>query len=243
MNDTVKINRKHVKMVAHRGLSGLERENTCPAFVAAGNRSYFGVETDVHVTADGKFVIIHDESTSRVSNREVEINVEKSTWDEISKVVLPDRDGTTIRQDIRVPSLAEYIHICKKYGKICVLELKNAFIKEDIERMIAEIDSLEYLNGVIFISFDFNNCVILRSLLEENDIQWLTYDEITEEMVAKLKDNRLNIDVHHSRLNTETVKLLHDNGISINCWTCDNAERAEELVSLGVDFITTNILE
>ena len=45
--NTVKFNKQSVKMVAHRGVSGLERENTCAAFVAAGNRSYFGIETDV----------------------------------------------------------------------------------------------------------------------------------------------------------------------------------------------------
>ncbi len=43
-------------MVAHRGLCGLEPENSIPAFVAAGNRSYYGVESDVHVTADGKLL-------------------------------------------------------------------------------------------------------------------------------------------------------------------------------------------
>ena len=40
-------------MIAHRGVSGLEKENTMPAFVAAGNRSYYGIETDIHKTADG----------------------------------------------------------------------------------------------------------------------------------------------------------------------------------------------
>ena len=35
--DVIRIDSKETKMVAHRGLSGLERENTCPAFVAAGN--------------------------------------------------------------------------------------------------------------------------------------------------------------------------------------------------------------
>ena len=43
MQDTIHVNLPGVKMVAHRGVSGLERENTCAAFVAAGNRSYFGV--------------------------------------------------------------------------------------------------------------------------------------------------------------------------------------------------------
>ena len=58
--DTIKFEKRQVRMVAHRGLSGIERENTCPAFIAAANRSYYGVETDVHVTQDGQFVILHD---------------------------------------------------------------------------------------------------------------------------------------------------------------------------------------
>ena len=37
--NTVKIDKKGIKMVAHRGVSGLECENTNAAFVAAGNRS------------------------------------------------------------------------------------------------------------------------------------------------------------------------------------------------------------
>ena len=35
----------NTKMVAHRGLSGIETENTAAAFVAAGNRGYWGSET------------------------------------------------------------------------------------------------------------------------------------------------------------------------------------------------------
>lgn len=53
--DTIKMNSRSVRMIAHRGVSGLERENTCAAFVAAGNRSYFGIETDVYQTADGNY--------------------------------------------------------------------------------------------------------------------------------------------------------------------------------------------
>ena len=61
--NTIKIaDKKQTLMVAHRGCSGLERENTNAAFVAAGNRSYFGIETDIHKTLDGKFIIIHSYS-------------------------------------------------------------------------------------------------------------------------------------------------------------------------------------
>ena len=70
--DTVKLqNKGNCEMIAHRGVSGIELENTCAAFVAAGNRSYFGIETDVHRTADGQYVIIHDDTTTRVTGQEL----------------------------------------------------------------------------------------------------------------------------------------------------------------------------
>ena len=84
--DTIKINKGNALMVAHRGVSKLEKENSMPAFVAAGNRSYFGVETDVHRTADGKYVVIHDGNTGRVAPLDIEI--EKSTYDTIRGVMV-----------------------------------------------------------------------------------------------------------------------------------------------------------
>ena len=109
MKTTVKINSKNTKTVAHRGVSGLERENTNQAFIAAGNREkYYGIETDVHRTADGKYVCIHDSNTARVSG--VDMNVEQSTLDRLQSVLLYDTDGTP-RNDLRIPTLQDYINI------------------------------------------------------------------------------------------------------------------------------------
>ena len=240
--DTVKINSGNTLMVAHRGLSGIERENTYPAFVAAGNRSYFGVETDVHKTADGQFVIIHDETTKRVSLETIDINVEENPYSAVKDIILPDKDGSFNRRDIRIPLLIDYIKICKKYDKKCVLELKNYFEKPDIEKIIEIIRGEDYLENMIFISFQLENCVILRSILKDAEIQWLTSD-ITDEIVATLKKEKLNLDVKYTCLTKENLNMLHAEGIKVNCWTCDDKEAAEKLVSWGVDFITTNILE
>ena len=76
--DTMKIIKGKTKLIAHRGLSGIETENTAAAFVAAGNRDYYGIETDVHKTADGKYIIIHDDNTGRVANEN--LSVEKSDF-------------------------------------------------------------------------------------------------------------------------------------------------------------------
>jgi hypothetical protein len=44
--DTIKIDHGETKMIAHRGVSGIELENTCASFLLAGSKSYFAVESD-----------------------------------------------------------------------------------------------------------------------------------------------------------------------------------------------------
>lgn len=120
--NTVKIHAGSTRMIAHRGLSALECENTAAAFVAAGNRSScFGIETDVHKTLDGKFIIIHDDSTERVAEKD--LSVEGSRFDELRAVRLYDKQGE-LRGDLCLPTLREYLKICRAYGKKGVLELK-----------------------------------------------------------------------------------------------------------------------
>ena len=117
--NTIKFSNKgSIKMVAHRGVSGLERENTCPAFVAAGVKSYWGIETDVHVTLDGKYIIVHDDNLKRVAG--LDMGIESSNFDDLRAVRFTDRDGITQRADIFLPTLEEYLSICKKYGKIAL---------------------------------------------------------------------------------------------------------------------------
>ena len=41
----------------------------------------------------------------------------------------------------------------------------------------------------------------------------------------------------------ENIQKFHDAGLKVNCWTVDKKEVAEALVAMGVDYISTNILE
>lgn len=241
--NTIKFDSKNAKVIAHRGLSGIEKQNTCPAFVAAGNRSYFGIETDIHVTKDGMLIVMHDENVKHITDGEYDIDIEKSNYSDVSSILLPDIDGSKIRQDIRIPLLREYIKICKKYNKVSVLELKNHFLVSDLKKVINEFYSFDYLDSVIFISFDLENCINLRKLLPKAKIQYLTFKEITEETIAVLVNNNLDLDAEYYLLTKEIVDKLHSLKIEVNCWTCDDRETAEKLADMGVDYITSNILE
>lgn len=227
-------------MVAHRGCSGLERENTNAAFVAAGNRSYFGIETDIHKTLDGKFIIIHDDTTKRVAVDN--LCVEESTYDTLRQLILLQKDEKKGRTDLRLPNLEEYIGICKYYEKIAVLELKNHMEKEDVYAICDAIEEMDYMDGVIFISFDLENLIYLKEKYPKQAAQYL-FMEMTEEIYAKLLQYGLDVDIHYKGLSKELVDRCHSDGIKVNCWTCDKAEDAEVLIEYGVDYITSNILE
>ncbi len=238
--NTIKFDNKTTKVTAHRGLSGLERENTASAFVAAGNRSYYGIETDIWHTSDGHFVVNHDGRADRVGGTRVDM--EAAPWELLREIVLFDTDGTKGRYDLRLPSLENYITICKKYEKHCVLELKPVFTPEETAAFIELIKGYDYLSQVTFISFHYENLQNVRAILPEQSCQYLTGDA-SDELIAKLKADRMDIDIIHTALTEERVKAMHDAGLVINCWTVDNAARGEELASWGVDHITSNILE
>ena len=238
--NTIKFNKKDTLIIAHRGLSGIEKENTNAAFVAAGNRSYYGIETDVHKTLDGRYVVFHDDTTGRVAIDNME--VEKTTFDCLRNLLLTDIDGKKGRTDIRIPTLEEYISICKKYEKIAVLELKNAFTEDEVYEIVDIIKSFDYLENVIFISFCLENLIFLRKKYPEQPAQFLI-DNYEDWLLETLKEHKLDLDIKYTSLNSENMKVLHNAGIKVNCWTCDDAVAGENLADLGIEYITSNILE
>lgn len=240
MNDTVRIESGNTKMVAHRGLSGLERENTCAAFEAAGQRDYYGIETDVHVTADGQYVVIHDDRTGRVSP--VDMPVEKSNFADLRSLELYDMAGTPSAQ-LRIPTLAEYLQICKKHGKVCVLELKNDFTREEVAQILAIVEENGCTENMVYISFSYQNMVYLRELAPHATLQFLCSCPVTGLLIKKLKAHRLDLDIHHIWLNKRAIALLHRHGIKVNAWTVNDPKRGQKLADWGIDFITTNILQ
>ena len=238
--DSIKINSLQTKMVAHRGLSGIELENTNASFIAAGNRSYYGIETDVHVTADGRFVIFHDDTTGRICDED--LRVEDTDYAVLRALHLNDKYGDRERADTLIPSLKEYISTCKRYDKTAVLELKNAMEKNDIANIIKEIKELGWLERVIFISFSFQNMLYVRELEPGHPAQFLM-NEFQPDMPQVLGAHGLDVDIEYSVLTEERIRAFHEHGVKVNCWTCDDRDFAENLAKWGIDYITSNILE
>ena len=100
---------------AHRGLWNAERpENSLAAFAAARDAGY-GIELDVHLTADGRLVVHHDDSLKRMCGKGITIGA--STAEEVCACRLM---GT----DQRVPTFDEVLDVVG--GRIpLIVELKT----------------------------------------------------------------------------------------------------------------------
>ena len=239
MKDTIRVGLPGVRMIAHRGVSGLERENTCAAFVAAGNRSYGGVETDVHRTRDGRFIVVHDDDLRRIAG--LDWVIEETDYEALRSVRLTDLDGC-LRADLMLPSLSEYLHICKKYDKDCVLELKNHFEPEDIDGILDQIRAAGWLERTTLISFDLPNLIGVRERLPQQRAQYLVCG-MDGEILETLKAYRLDLDAEYTCVTREWVEACHAAGIRVNVWTVDDPREARRLAEYGVDDLTSNILE
>lgn len=242
MNNTIKLeNKGHTLVIAHRGMCGLEPENTHAAFIAAGNRSFYGIEADVHKTADGKYVIMHDANTLRMSGDDIEIA--KATYETLRSLRLKQKDGKRGRTDLRIPSLEEYLEICKYYGKKAILELKDDFTAQDVDEICRTVESLSYMEETVFISFKLNNLLLLKQRNPEQPAQYLVEKPIDEALIREMAERKMGIDARQDLFTEENLRACRAAGVQTNAWTVNSPDMARKLMDWGIDFITTNILE
>ncbi len=99
--------RERPLLFAHRGLSSEAPENTMAAFKLAREYGIPGIELDIHLTKDGKVVVIHDGATARTSPGSALV-VEESTCDELRALDIGSwKDARWAGE--RIPLLAEVL--------------------------------------------------------------------------------------------------------------------------------------
>ena len=233
----IQINHKQVKMVAHRGAGKVWVENSLPAFQNAAKCSYWGIETDIHCTKDGKFILIHDDNTERVTGQSYV--VEETDYETLRNLHLLGLEG----DEARLPTLEEYITVCKGGAKYAVLELKNRMPIAEIEKIIQAIEEMDYLHHTVFISFSLDNLCDVLTLRPNHPVQYLIKRTNTAENIRRAQEIPMDIDIDRRALDIETIEAMHAHGVKVNVWTVNEQEEAERLIAAGVDYITTDIFE
>lgn len=238
--DTIKTNKGSTKVIAHRGLSGLETENTIESFVAAGNRSFFGMECDIHLTKDNHFIISHDDNLKRLTGKD-ELLCDL-TLKEVLKKNIINHNSNYENNKVHFCTLVDFLLLCKKYKKHAVVEVKISLDDKSINALISICNSYYNLDNITFISFNLENMINLRKKLPSQSLQFLV-DKKIKKAILICKQFHLNIDADYKLLKGDIIKKCHQNNIVVNCWTVNDVKWAKKLIAKNVDYITTNILE
>ncbi|MFZ9358176.1 MAG: glycerophosphodiester phosphodiesterase [Ilumatobacteraceae bacterium] len=217
------------QVMAHRGASKVELENTTLAFARALKMGADAVELDVRRCGSGELVVHHD---PKLSDGRIIFSVDK-------------RDLPT-----HIPSLAEALDAC---GSMWVnIEIKNDPKEPDFDpqevttrKVVDFLRERGSLDRWLISSFRRETVDLIRSLMPELKTAWLvmTIDDAQLETVASEMASQGHTALHPwvKQLSQRMVDVFHRHGLQINTWTCDDPRRMRELVEWQVDGICTNV--
>jgi glycerophosphoryl diester phosphodiesterase len=86
------------KIIGHRGARGIELENSIASIRAALALDVDAVEFDVHRTSDGEIVVLHDDTTRRVADKNVRVN--ETTFKELQTLQLKNGQQIPTFEDV-----------------------------------------------------------------------------------------------------------------------------------------------
>lgn len=234
-------------IIAHRGESSDAPENTLASVNLAWERGAKAVEVDVHLSKDNHIVVIHDLKTKRIGGRNK--RVKNQTLAQLRQLDVGSWKSEKYIGE-QIPTLKEVLETIPS-GKKLIVEVKSdiktvPYLKKDIEIYDLKNDQIE------IISFNYAVVAEAKRLLPENKVLFLAdldYNAFTklrnpsvEKLIAKTKYANLDgLNVWAGKILTnEFVKKVKFTGLLLYVWTVNDPQKAKELISWGVDGITTD---
>jgi glycerophosphoryl diester phosphodiesterase len=228
---------------AHRGDSRNFPENTLAAFHSARELRCDGIEFDVHATADGELVIIHDYDLSRTTT---------------GVGLVHERDLAYVRgldagswfggdfEGERVPVLSDVLALEDLKFE---LEVKGLPTRALVEGIAREVQRMDVVDRVKFTSFHLAALGQLQQLLPEAQFglfspvrrPWMS-DHLYEQVVTETAVGG-RFDVVHipsRQLHLFDVNRLHERGLLVQTANPETPRELELAADRGVDSICTD---
>jgi len=212
-------------VIAHRGASQVERENTVEAFRAAVALGADGIELDARRSADGEIVVHHD-------------------------ALLPDGQAivATDRSDLpdHIPTLATALDACA--GAFVNVEVKNDPSEPDFdpddrvaEAVVAEIGTRsDGIDRWLISSFRLatvDRCLALAPALST---AWLVHAVGEDTPILLAERGHCAVHPWEPTVTAAVIERCHAAGLAVNTWTCNDPVRAAELAAWAIDGIVSD---
>ena len=214
-----------VQVMAHRGASRAEQENTLAAFRRAGEMGAHAVELDVRRSSNGVLVVHHNPHLT--DGRLVAATAHAQ---------LPTS----------VPTLGEALDACA--GMWVNVEIKNdpeepdfdateSIADETLAHLLARNEDDRWLVSC----FRMETVDRCRALAPQIKTAWLCVEAPEGIGETLMKKGHLALHPWVKVLTRETIDACHAAGVQVNTWTCDDPARMAELIEWGIDGICTNL--
>ena len=242
-------------LYAHRGASLELPENTIEAFQLALDLGANAIETDAHLTRDGRVVLSHDPSGKRMAD--VARAIRMATLAEVREWNMGALHPRTPRsRHFRIPTLDEALEAFPNV-------FFNVDAKQDepdmIPALVRAIRRAKATDRVRIASFSARNLRHARALGYEGPTG-LAPSELARLMLAPLSlakrmriggdaaqvperaagPSLLGMQPGFTFASQSAIDRLHALGVRVDFWTIDSPSRARELLAMGADGIMTD---
>ncbi len=230
------------QIFAHRGARRAAPENTMPAFQKALEMGVDGIELDVHLSADGDLVVIHDFTVDKTTSGHG--RVETFTTAQLAALdagshFSPDFAG------IGVPTLAQVLDLI---GDRCIvnIEIKSEDPEggNQVAPVAAVIRDRNLYDQVIVSSFNPISLIAMRHTDPRIALGLLYYRPLPAYlrkawMTAIIAPQAIHPE--YRLIDAETLAWGRAHGCNVNTWTVNEVEDARHLAALGVDVLMSDV--
>ena len=233
----MQMQQEDLSLVAHRGYTKDAPENTLASIKAAGEANFWGCEFDIRRTADGQWVLMHDETLARTLGPEIAIKDTSYADLQIYSYGQDENDAP-----IHIPTLKEALMVCKSYDMMAYVEVKCAEMPATYAKEINEILKACGMEGQsTVISFDENFAACMKACAP-NVFTALLTKNLSKEEIRFAEDNKIGLDVRYQVPKNKEALLQEaaDKGLLYSCWTVNDADSIYNLHAIGIRTFTTD---
>ncbi|MFM2367993.1 MAG: hypothetical protein RL619_289 [Bacteroidota bacterium] len=217
--------------IGHRGAKGYEPENTLISFQKALDMQVDGIELDVHLSADGELMVVHDETIDRTTNGKGFVN----------KLSLRELKAFRINGEHQIPTLKEVFDLVNQDCFINI-ELKSYDTTEKVVSLIEKYVAKKgwKYNRFLISSFDWNALQQVAFLNDKIPIGILTDTNLDLALAFAKFIQAKSIHPYFHLLTKENTAQIQEKGFLIFPWTINEAEDIQKIKAFNVNGIITD---
>jgi glycerophosphoryl diester phosphodiesterase len=229
-------------IVSHRGGALLWPENSRLAFENTAKLPVDQVEFDVHFSADGHLVVIHDATLDRTTDGTGPVVAQ--TWAELSRLVLRGTGGP------RMLLLEEVIELFRPTSLGLRIEIKpgpGRLPYPDLPRRVIETLSAQSMLGrSVITSFQLGTVCEAVAFGMPRMHAWLVTPDLQTDLglpavctVARARGVPM-LALRSNMLDAEAAAQVRDAGLEVGGWACNDVATMRRMFELKVAGFTTD---